>query len=107
MGPCHTVVELGEQAQLDTRRRESRSESFGTTTTKDVPCSDADPTGERRGRIGAALGDLTETWQLGQQVLVDLVRPQLIEPVGALLEARRVHAREPVTTRRSLPRYVV
>jgi hypothetical protein len=40
-------------------------------------------------------------------VLVDLVRPQLIEPVGALLEARRVHAREPVTTRRSLPRYVV
>jgi hypothetical protein len=40
-------------------------------------------------------------------VPVGLVRPQLIEPVGALLEARCVHAREPVTTRRSLLRYVV
>jgi hypothetical protein len=36
-----------------------------------------------------------------------LVGAQLIEPVGALLEARRVHAREPVTRRRRLPRHVV
>jgi hypothetical protein len=76
-GPCHAVIELGKQTELDARRGQSAGKSVRPPATQDVPCSDSDPAGELRGRIGGSQRDLAETRQLGQQAPMRLVAPQL------------------------------